>query len=177
VQDDPLRLFEDWWREEPVPLVLATASPDGAPSARAVVLEHFDRRGFVFWTSSESRKGRELALNPRAALVFLWERRRQLRVEGRVELVPEAENERHWSEREGKRQIAAFRQGTPVADREELQALAARTPADPPRPPFWVGYRVVPEAIEIWVADEGFLHDRFRYEVDGDGWRRTRLQP
>jgi len=141
------------------------------------VLEHFDETGFVFWTSAESRKGRELAANPRAALVFLWERRRQVRVEGRVERVSDEENDHHWSARDGKRQIAAFRQGAPVADRAELETLVQATAPDPPRPPFWVGYRVVPEAIEVWVADEDFVHDRFRYEREGDGWRCTRLQP
>jgi pyridoxamine 5'-phosphate oxidase len=160
-----------------VPVVVATASADGHPSARAVVLEHFDDRGFVFWSSSESRKGRELAANPRAALVFLWSAR-QARVEGRVEPVSEAKNEAHWAGRDAKRQIAAFRQDEPVGSREELEALVERVPDDPPRPAFWVGYRVVPELYEFWQADEDFVHDRFRYlPSDGGGWTMTRLQP
>src|SRR5579884_732107 len=172
-----MRVFEEWWREEQLPVVLATASTEGRPSPRTVVLEHFDDRGFVFWTSSESRKGKELGANPRAALVFLWERRRQLRVEGRVERVSEEENETHWSGREVKRQIAAFRRGAPVADRDEPEKLVRETLDDPPRPPFWVGYRVVPDAIEVRVADEEFVHDRIRYERAADGWQRTQLQP
>src|SRR3954465_11860161 len=101
---DPLRLFGAWWSSEQVPVVLATATPDGAPSARAVVLEGFDERGFAFWSSRESPKGRQLGENPRAALVFLWEGR-QLRVEGEVVPVGDEENERHWRERQGKREL------------------------------------------------------------------------
>lgn len=177
MNEDPLAQFADWWDEQPVPVVLATASRDARPSARTVVLEHVDERGFVFWSSSESPKGRDLAANPRAALVFLWERRRQVRVEGRVERVSEEENERHWRDREGKREIAAFHQSEPVADRTDLEELVRATPIDPPRPPFWVGYRVVPDAIELWLAADDFVHDRFRYEREGDRWRQVRLQP
>ena len=174
---DPLETFAAWWAEEQVPLVLATATLAGEPSARAVVLEDFDHRGFVFWTSAESRSGRELAANPLAALVFLWERRRQFRVEGRVERVSDEENEAHWAKREGKREIAAFRQDEPIDDRAALEELVRRTPETPPRPKFWVGYRVVPDAIETWIAHGDFVHDRFRYAREGDGWRCTRLQP
>jgi pyridoxamine 5'-phosphate oxidase len=173
----PLARIAAWWEEERVPVVVATATPDGAPSARAVVLERFGEDGFVFWTSSESRKGRELAANPRAALVLLWPGR-QARVEGPVERVSDAENEEHWAGRDGKRQIAAFRQDAPVGSRAELEALVAAVPEEPPRPAFWVGYRVVPEAIELWEADDGFVHDRFRYvHSPGGGWTETRLQP
>src|SRR5437868_12860553 len=128
-------------------MVVATASAGGRPSARTVVLEAFDERGFVFWTSSESPKGRDLSANPRAALVFLWGRHRQLRVEGAVEPVSDEENDRHWAAREGQRQIAAFRQSEPAASREALEELVARTPDEPARPEFWVGYRVVPELV------------------------------
>lgn len=173
----PLERIAAWWGEERVPVVVATATPGGAPSARAVVLERFGEDGFVFWTSSESRKGRELAANPRAALVLLWHGR-QARVEGQVERVSDAENDAHWAGREARRQIAAFRQGEPVGSRAELEALVEATPEEPPRPGFWVGYRVVPEAIELWEADAGFVHDRVRYVPSpGGGWRETRLQP
>lgn len=159
-----------------MPVVLATATPDGRPSARAVVLEGFDERGFAFWSSSESPKGRQLAGNPRAALVFLWDGR-QLRVEGGVEPASDSENERHWRAREGKRELVAFRQSEPVATREELERLVERVPENPPRPAFWVGYRVVPELFDAWIVDEGYVHDRFRYTRTGDAWTVTRLQP
>ena len=173
---DPLHLFGAWWEEEQVPVVLATATPDGRPSARAVVLEAFDGRGFAFWSSSESPKGRQLAANPRAALVVLWDGR-QVRVEGSVVRVGEDENERHWRGREGKRKLVAFRQSEPVGSREELESLVDRVPHDPTRPSFWIGYRVVPDWIDVWMADQEYLHDRFRYTRAGDAWEVVRLQP
>ena len=177
MNDDPFAQLAAWWQEERVPVVVATASPDGRPSARAVVLERLDERGLVFWSSAGSPKGRQLAANPRAALVFLWDGR-QARVEGRVERVSAGEDEAHWAAREGKRQLAAFRQSEPVADRAELERLLERVPEEPPRPPFWVGYRVVPELFDFWVADADYVHDRFRYlPSDGGGWARQRLQP
>jgi pyridoxamine 5'-phosphate oxidase len=172
MQADPLQAFAAWWADAEVPMVLAT---DG-PAARAVVLERFDERGFCFWTSSESPTGRQLAERPRAALVWLWARR-QVRVEGRVERLPDAENDRHWRDRDGKRQLAAFRQSEPIGSRDELLARLAEVPEDPPRPAFWVGYRVVPERYEFWSEDEDYVHDRFEYVPDGRGWRLRRLQP
>lgn len=176
MNNDPIEQFAAWWREEQVPVIVATATPDGRPSARAVVLEEFDERGFAFWSSTESPKGRQLAANPRAALVFLWDGR-QARIEGTVEPVSDEENERHWAEREGKRQLVAFRQSEPAASREELEALVEATPEEPTRPAFWVGYRVVPELFDFWSVDPDFVHDRFRYVPAGDGWALQRLQP
>lgn len=172
MDDDPFRVFAAWWQDENVPMVLATVGP----TARAVVLEEFDERGFVFWTSSESPKGRALAADPGVALVWLWEGR-QARVEGRVEQVSEEEDERHWEAREGKRQLVAFQQSEPVESREALLARLAAVAEGPERPSFWRGYRVVPERFEFWTADEHFVHDRFEYLRSGDGWRRRRLQP
>jgi pyridoxamine 5'-phosphate oxidase len=172
VGDDPFRLFADWWADEQVPMVLATAGP----SARAVVLEAFDDGGFVFWTSSESPTGRALAAEPRAALVWLWDGR-QARVEGAVERVSDEENERHWAGREGKRQLAAFRQSEPVESREELLRRLDAVPEEPERPPFWVGYRVVPDRFDFWAVDDDYVHDRFEFTRDGDGWSVRRLQP
>jgi pyridoxamine 5'-phosphate oxidase len=172
VDDDPFRVFSGWWQEQEVPMVLATAGP----TARAVVLEAFDDRGFVFWTSSESPKGRALAADPHVALVWLWDGR-QARVEGRVERVSDEEDELHWQQREGKRQIAAFRQSEPVESREALLARVGAVPEAPERPPFWRGYRVRPERFEFWIADDDYVHDRFEYLRDGDCWRRRRLQP
>ena len=172
MHDDPIRQFAAWWADEAVPMVLATEGP----AARAVVLEQFDDRGFCFWTSSESPAGRQLAATPRAALVWLWDGR-QARAEGAVERVSEAENERHWAGRDGKRALAAFAQSEPVESREALLAKVAAVPDDPPRPSFWVGYRVVPERLEFWTVDDDYVHDRFEYVRDGDRWARRRLQP
>jgi pyridoxamine 5'-phosphate oxidase len=108
--------------------------------------------------------------------VWLWERR-QARVEGRVERVSDEENEEHWRQREGKRQLVAFAQSEPVESREALLERLAAVPDDPPRPSFWVGYRVVPERFEFWIEDDDYVHDRFELTREGDGWRRTRLQP
>ena len=153
-------------------MVVATAGP----SARAVVLESFDERGFCFWTSSESPTGEALADEPRAALVWLWDGR-QARVEGRVERVPDGENEQHWAGRAGKRQLVAFDQSEPVESREALLAQLRSVPEDPPRPEFWVGYRVVPERFEFWIEDDDFVHERFEYLRRGGGWSLRRLQP
>ena len=173
---DPVAQFAEWWNGDAVPVVVATVSPDGRPSARAVVLEGFDDNGFFFWSSSESPKGRDLAANPHAALVFLWDDR-QVRVEGRVKRVPDEENDRHWRTCDGKRQLAAFRQSEPIGSREQLEQLVERVPEDPPRPPFWVGYRVVPERVEFWELDDDFVHDRFRFDRVGPEWKSSRLQP
>src|SRR4051794_6211826 len=129
-------------------MVVATAGP----TARAVVLEQFDERGFVFWTSSESPKGRALAADPGVALVWLWDGR-QVRVEGRVEPVSAEEDERHWQQRDGKRPLAAFRQSEPVESREELLERLAAVPDAPERPPFWRGYRVLPERSEEHTSE------------------------
>jgi pyridoxamine 5'-phosphate oxidase len=172
VDDDPVREFAAWWGKEAVPMVVAT---DG-PSARAVVLEHFDERGFCFWTHRDSPTGEQLRRNPRAALVWLWEGR-QARLEGSVEPVSDAENEQHWADRDGKRQLVAFAQSEPVESRAQLLARLESVPADPPRPDFWTGYRVVPERFEFWIEDEDYVHDRFEYVRDGGGWRCRRLQP
>ena len=176
-RSDPIELFAAWWNEERVAAVVATAAPDGRPSARAVVLEAFDEHGFVFFTSSQSPKARDLAANPRAALVFLWDAR-QVRVEGTVERVSDEENERQWERAERKRALAAFEQSMPIKSRAELERLYARVPENPPRPSFWVGYRVVPEAVELWELDpQDDVNDRFRFERGEAGWACTRLQP
>jgi pyridoxamine 5'-phosphate oxidase len=172
VTDDPFRQFEEWWADERVPMVLATEGP----AARAVVLERVDERGFCFWTSSESPTGLQLAALPRAALVWLWDGR-QARVEGTVERLPDEDNARHWAGREGKRQLAAFRQSEPIESREALLAQLDAVPDEPERPSFWVGYRVVPDRFEFWAVDDDFVHDRFEFARTADGWRRTRLQP
>jgi pyridoxamine 5'-phosphate oxidase len=190
LQPDPLRQFESWFREarEAVPfpesMALATADPSGAPSARMVLLKGFDERGFVFHTNYGSRKGREVEANPRAALLFHWrELGRQVRVEGTVERTSREDSDAYYRTRPvgARRSAWASPQSRPVTDRAELEARVeearARFGDDPPLPDEWGGLRVVPTAYEFWVHDDDRLHDRFRFERDGDGWRIQRLGP
>ena len=163
-------------------MALATAAPDGAPSARMVLLKGFDERGLVFFTSYGSRKGRELAANPRAALLFHWQPLgRQVRVEGAVSRVPVEESESYFRSRPLGSRLSAIAsdQSEPVAARAELEARVAALEgdADPPRPASWGGYVLAPAAYEFWQHRDDRLHDRFRYERDGGGWRIDRLQP
>jgi pyridoxamine 5'-phosphate oxidase len=190
LQADPLAQFESWFREAreatPVPevMALATADPTGTPSARMVLLKGFDDRGFVFHTNYGSRKGREVDANPRAALLFYWrELGRQVRVEGTVERTSREDSEAYYRTRPVGARLSAWAspQSRPVADRAELEARVEEARAkfgdDPPLPDEWGGLRVVPDAYEFWVHDDDRLHDRFRYEREGDGWRIQRLGP
>lgn len=188
---DPFRQFEAWFdaaREAGLPLAeamtLATASADGAPSARVVLLKGVDS-GFVFFTNQESRKGRELDANPRAALVFHWQPLgRQVRVEGTVERVSAAESAEYFATRPRGAQLGAWAspQSEQLADRADLEGRLARVAGeheggDVPAPPFWGGFRLVPARLEFWQHQDDRLHDRFAYERDGDFWRITRLAP
>jgi pyridoxamine 5'-phosphate oxidase len=189
---DPLRQFERWFADareagEAVPeaMALATASAEGRPSARMVLLKRADDGGFGFHTNYESRKGVELAENPYAALLFHWRPLgRQVRIEGRVERVSAEESEAYFQTRPHASRIAAWAspQSRPLADRSELERLyteaASRFPEDDVAlPPHWGGYRLVPDAYEFWEHGDDRLHDRVRYERDGAGWSRTRLAP
>ena len=189
---DPLRQFERWFAEAraaglpaPEAMTLATATPDGRPSARMVLLKRVDEHGFGFHTNYESRKGGELEANPRAALLFYWQPLgRQVRVEGGVERVSSDESEEYFRTRPlGSRHAAwASPQSRPLADRAELELLYAeateRFPGkDVPLPPCWGGLRLVPDAYEFWEHGADRLHDRIRYERDDDGWSKTRLAP
>jgi pyridoxamine 5'-phosphate oxidase len=190
LQADPLAQFESWFREAreatavPEVMALATADPTGVPSARMVLLKGFDDRGFVFHTNYGSRKGREVEANPRAALLLYWrELGRQVRVEGTVERTSREDSEAYYRTRPVGARLSAWAspQSRPVADRAELEARVeearARFGGDPPLPDEWGGLRVVPNAYEFWVHDDDRLHDRFRYEREGDGWRIQRLGP
>jgi len=191
VVEDPIAVAQAWLDEarnvvgEPQTMTLATATPDGKPSARVVLLRGLDDRGLVFFTNRESRKGHELRRNPRAAVVLhWWELGRQLRVEGVVEEVSEEESAAYWKTRPRGSQVAAWasRQSLELADRSELDARVAEArerfaDGDVPLPPFWGGYRVVPETIELWTHRDDRLHERVRYERDGGGWRRALLAP
>ena len=177
---DPLTQLRGWLETDVV--ALATAAADGAPSVRMVLLKDADDRGLVFYSGYESRKGRELAANPRAAILVHMPGR-QIRVEGRVEKVPLEESDAYWATRPRGSQIAASvsRQSEPIDSREELEArfaeLDAASPGEIPRPPHWGGYRLVPDVYEFWEHRENRLHDRVRYRRDGEGWTMERLQP
>ena len=166
-------------------MALATANLTGQPSVRWVLLKHFDARGLCFYTDGRSRKGQELADNPQAALAFYWpENDRQVRVEGRVERLPEADNEAYFNQRPSGSRLAAAasHQSQPIAARavleERLDALRAQYPAgDVPRNPDWGGYRLLPEVYEFWQGRESRLHDRFVYTRAPDGWVVQRLMP
>jgi pyridoxamine 5'-phosphate oxidase len=183
---DPLRQFERWWAEAavaahvPERVALATASADGAPSLRMVLLKSFDDRGLVFFTHTTSRKGRELAANPRAALLLYWrELGRQVRVEGTVAEVPADESDAYFATRPaGARAGAAVsRQSEVLESRAALEAAVAAVGPDPQRPETWGGYRVAPAAWEFWQHRDDRLHDRFRYTRGDGGWAIDRLYP
>jgi pyridoxamine 5'-phosphate oxidase len=189
---DPREQFRRWFDEafaanlhEPNAMTLATATPDGKPSARVVLLKGFDERGFVFYTSYEGRKSRELEENPYCALVFYWgELERQVRIEGRVFRVSEAESDAYYKSRPRGSQLGAWvsEQSRPVGDRGTLEERVRELEAEYegreiPRPPFWGGYRVEPEEIEFWQGRENRLHDRLLYRRSHEGWKMERLQP
>ena len=169
-----------------VGLTSPPATADGRPSARTVLLKGFDKQGFVFYTNYDSRKGRELVENPQAALLFTWlELERQIRIEGRVEKVPSAESLAYFQSRPKGSQIGAWAspQSRVIEGREVLENRVADLVRDYdqaealPLPPFWGGFRLVPEAIEFWQGRESRLHDRICYAQDGQRWKIARLAP
>lgn len=188
---DPFVQFARWFDDAvaanlPLPnaMTLATVTPQGAPDARVVLLKGLERGGFVFYTHYLSRKGRELQANPAACLVFLWTGLdRQVRIEGRVEKVSEAESDDYFRSRPLGARLSAWAsaQSEPVASRELLEAALQRAEDrygnDPPRPPHWGGYRVIPETIEFWQGRENRLHDRLVYRRGDGRWTIERLAP
>ena len=190
--DDPFALFHLWLNaavaaelSDPNAMILATSTPDGTPSARAVLLKALDDRGFTFFTNYDSRKGHEIAANPRVALVFLWHQlERQVRVEGVAEVVSEAESDEYYVKRPLGSRLGAWAspQSAVISDRAVLEQahaeLLAKYPdGNPPRPPNWGGYRVIPEVIEFWQGRLSRLHDRLRFTRTSSGWKRERLAP
>ena len=189
MREDPVAVFKEWMEEArsagvdvPEKMTLATASADGQPSARMLLLKGADESGFTFFSGYESRKGRELDENPRAALVFYWEPLgKQVRVEGTVRRLSAEESEAYWATRplRSRAAAAASRQSEPIASRDELEAEFERQLAlgDPGRPERWGGYVLEPEAIELWQHRDDRLHERLRFTRAREGWRSERLAP
>ena len=189
--DDPLELFRRWFdqaaaagQHEPNAMTLATATPAGRPSARIVLLKIADERGLAFFTNYHSRKGRDLANNPFAALVFHWPAvERQVRVEGAVEVASEAESDEYFATRPVNSRLGAWasEQSGVIPSRDELERrhreLLEKYGEQVPRPPHWGGYRVVPAEWEFWQGRPSRLHDRIRFRKADGRWVRERLSP
>ena len=192
LSDDPIEQFERWYEdastaglEEPNAMTLSTVDEHGQPDARVVLLRGVDERGFTWFTNRNSRKGRELAANPNAALVFVWlPLHRQVRVTGTVSTIDDAESDEYFATRPRDSQIGAWAsaQSEVIADRsvldEAVSALNRRYEGvEVPRPPHWGGYRLAHDSLELWQGRANRLHDRFRYTRDANGWRIDRLSP
>jgi len=190
--DDPITRFGALFARasagapfDPTAMSLGTCGADGQPSVRVVLLHGFDARGFCFFTNYESRKGSEIAANPRAALTFHWPwLKEQVRIEGTLARLTPEESDAYFATRERGRQVGAWAsaQSRPVASREALLEQVAEVEArfagrEVPRPPHWGGYRLDPRTIEFWIDGAHRLHDRFLYVRDGDAWSVTRLSP
>ena len=192
VDADPVVQFGRWFEQaeqggllEPHAMTLATATPDGRPSARMVLLRGFDERGFCFYTNYQSRKGDELAANPRAALVFWWDKlERQVRIEGRGERTSRAESEEYFASRPPGSQLSAAASpqsrvidGRATLERRVTELATGQRDGQVPLPEFWGGYRLAHEVVEFWQGRPNRLHDRLRYRRAGSGWKLERLAP
>ena len=189
---DPFALFHRWFDQassanllEPNAFTLATATPTGVPSARTVLLKLFDERGFCFFSNYNSRKGDEMAANPHVAMMFLWhELERQVRIEGRAEKTTEQESDDYYRQRPLGSRLGAWSSpqseviaGRNVLEEQQKQLLAQFANGEPPRPPHWGGYRIVPTLFEFWHGRPSRLHDRIRFRLVNNAWVVDRLAP
>ncbi len=189
---EPWALFKSWLEEavrsepnDPNAMALATADPEGMPNVRMVLLKGFDPTGFVFYTNTESTKGRELLATGKAALVLHWKSlRRQVRARGTVSMVSDAEADAYFQSRPRDSRIGAWasQQSRPLESRFAFEKAIATTAAkyalgEVPRPPYWTGFRIAPISIEFWHDRPFRLHDRVVFTREGEGWRKTRLYP
>ena len=191
VDKNPIKQFAKWYKtvlksglKEPTAMTLATASKGGVPSARTVLLKGYDEKGFLFFTNYGSRKGRELSENPFAELLFYWmDLRKQVRISGRVEKVSKEESEKYFKTRPLNSQIGAWasRQSKIIRDRkfleEKYKEYSEKYKEDVPLPPFWGGFRLIPERFEFWQGRENRLHDRICYLKKNGEWEIMRLAP
>ena len=197
MQHDPLQQFEIWYQDAleaqargelkmPDAMSLATSSADGKPSSRMLLFKGLLGGGFSFYTNFESRKCRDIFANPNGALLFYWPGlERQVRIEGRIEKLSDAESDRYWNTRPRESNLGAWasQQSAPVADRatllRQVEAISKQYGNEKPlpRPEFWGGFKLLPAEIEFWMAGEFRLHDRFRYKKSKNGWQQTRLSP
>lgn len=191
-ETDPFTRFGQWFAAasatevaDPNAMALATATPDGKPAVRVVLCKFWDERGFVFYSNMDSRKGQELAANPLVHLDFHWKtQRRQVRIDGRAEVVPDAEADAYFATRPRESQVGAWAsiQSRPLDVRETFEARIAEMAArfegqDVPRPPRWTGWRVVPQVIEFWQDRDNRLHERLVFTRAGNGWSAGLLYP
>jgi pyridoxamine 5'-phosphate oxidase len=191
IPENPFKLFSGWFNEAQElgllsanAMMLATASPDGKPSARIVLLKSFDENGFVFYTNYKSRKAGELEKNPYAALLLFWEElRHQVRIEGKVVKISKEESEKYFQTRPYESRLSAWAsaQSSVIPDREtlekKLQEYKKNFAGSVPLPDFWGGYCLEPDSIEFWQGRENRLHDRLKYTRAGKGWKMERLAP
>ncbi len=190
--DNPVELFLDWFHlaesselNDPNAAALATATPDGVPSVRMVLVKQFDNTGFSFYTNAESQKGSELSANPNAALCFHWKSlRRQVRIAGSIKELSGADSDHYFHSRSRRSQIGAAvsQQSRPLESRERLESEVAafeaqHTEGEIPRPAFWRGYTLQPRSIEFWIDGPDRLHDRLRFHRNGEAWSTTLLYP
>lgn len=191
-KDDPFEQFSEWFQLvlksdfiEPTAMVLSTVDKYGIPSSRMVLLKKFDKRGFVFFTNYESKKGNDIANNPNVSLLFYWDKlERQVRIIGRAEKISQEESEEYFRTRPYLSRIGAWasKQSSPLKSRftlmREVARLTIKFPSEVPLPPFWGGYRVVPNYFEFWQGRPSRLHDRIAYTLEIDGtWTKQRLYP
>ncbi len=190
-EKDPFTQFKTWFDDamsvnliEPTAMILSTSSKEGVPSSRVLLLKHFDSRGFVFFSNYESRKGREIEINPNAAMLFFWDRlERQIRIEGTVEKISQEESNEYFQTRPYKSRLGAWasKQSEILPKRftliRKVASLMLKYPVNVPLPPFWGGYRLIPNTFEFWQGRENRLHDRIRYQKSGEDWIISRLYP